>query len=414
MASNIGEDEAWDETQYFSDIELKIETSFEGVIIKLMNRRDYLLNELKFLRDKFSHDHKHNYESLFKMKQSRNDMRALLAKVESETVNNCFVKALQDLDTNIQTEEHNLSLKLREIWYLWDSNEFDRCLSNLGQVYKKITKNIESGRNYLSIVEPQIRFGRHEKKKGEFSQPRCFCIDEDKYRILVTDSKNSRIQAWTLNGKYLFEFGRKQLKQPWGICGTGGFVFVSDFELNAVLKFNLNDFKLVERTKCKKGINPGQFSSLAGIAVMGGYLYVVEYGNNRISVLTLNLMLERVFGKGLLEQPLCVKTANKFIFVSEMDGTIKYFSQEGKLTKVLKRSHIFSNSVSCFCVDSNLNFLICDRKRSTILVMSQDGKLVISLNCSNWGCGTPFAVELTRDERIVCSLQDGEYSIVII
>ena len=411
--NNIGDD-TWNENQYFFDIELKIESCFEGLIIKLMQRRDALLNELKTLREEFIHKNTHNFESLLKMKHSKNEMESLLERVDSEAAKESFIKALKDLNTQINREENSLNLKQREVSYLWNSSEFDRCLPRLGVVSRK-TPKLEPGRNYDEIEEPQIRFARHGRKKGEFSLPRSICIEDEQDRILVADGRNSRIQVWTLNGNYVLEFGKKHLKQPWGICLAIDFVFVTDSELNAVFKFNLLDFQLIQRTKLKQGPTPGsQLSSPAGVAVRGEHLYVVEYGNNRISVFSLNLYYIGVFGKGLLEQPICIKATNEFLFISEMDGTIKYFSEEWKLTKVLKRSHIFSSYVGCFCVDKNLNFLVCDRKRNTILVMSQDGKLISSLNSSNWGCKNPFALEITKDERLVCSLQNGEYSIVVL
>ena len=414
MACNNVKDETWNENQYFFDVELNIESCFEDLIIKLMHRRDSLLNELKTLREEFMHTNSENVESLLKLKQSRSEINILLEKVDSEATKESFIKGLKDLNTQINREESFLDLKQQEISYLWNSSEFDRCLPNLGVICKKISK-IETGRNYVEIEEPQIKFARHGRKKGEFSLPRSLCVEEEQDRIFVADGKNSRIQVWTLNGNYVLEFGRKLLKQPWGVCLTVNFVFVSDCELNAIFKFNLLDFQLIQRTKPKKGSNPGtQLASPAGLAVQGEHLYVVENGNNRVSVFSLNLNYIGIFGKGLLEQPICIKTANNFIFISEMDGTIKFFSEEWKLIKVLKRSHIFSSYVGCFCIDKYLNLFVCDRKRNTILVMSQDGKLIFSLNSSNWGCENPFAIEITRDERLVCSFQNGEYSIVVL
>ena len=414
MATNNMGDETWNENQYFFDVELNIESCFEGLIIKLMRRRDTLLNDLKMLREDFMHTNGGIIESLLKTKESRNEMKALLEKVDSEAAKESFIKALDDFDTQINTAENSLILKQQEISYLWDSKEFDRFLPNLGVVYKKTSK-LEPARNYAGIEVPQIKFGRHGKKKGEFSMPRSFCIEEGEDRILVADGKNSRIQVWTLAGNYMLDFGKKHLKQPWGVCKTVDFVFVSDSELNAIFKFNLLNFQLIQRTKTKKGSNPGtQLSSPAALAVQGEQLYCVEYENNRISVFSLDLNFIGIFGKGLLVQPICIKTANEFIFVSEMDGTIKHFSEEWKLTKVFKRNHIFSSYVCCFCLDRNLNFFVCDRKRNTILVMSQDGKLIFSLNSTNWSCGSPFAIEITRDERLVCSLQNGEFSIIVL
>lgn len=416
MASKIGIDEEWDETQYFSFLEIKIENSFEGLIIKLLRRKDELLEELRILRDEFTLSQSQSYASLLKMRESRSEIMSILEKVESETSKESFLKTLEELHSDIQTEEHKLSSKQKEVRYVWDSEEFDRCLPNMGKLHKKYTLKFpsQSSIEYRDLTVPQIRFGRHGKKKGEFSFPRCFSVEEDKEKILVADGKNSRIQVWDLTGTYLFEFGRKLLKQPWGICISIYFVFVSDFELNAIFKFDLNGFALTQRTQNKKGIELGQLSCPAGMVIQGEHLFIAENGNNRVSVLSMDLSFKSLIGKGLLHQPICVKTAVKQLFVGEMDGTIKQFSEEWKLLKVMKREHIFSNNVSCFCLDKDLNFLVCDKKRNTILVMSPEGKLILSINTANWGCESPTAIEITRDERVICSLQEGEYSIVIV
>ena len=416
MASKIERDEEWNETQYFSNLEIKIENCFEGLIIKLLRRKDELLEELKILRGEFIESHSESCASLLKMRESRNEMILILEKVESETAKESFEKTLQDLETNIQTEERKLHLKQEEVRYLWDSEEFDNCLPNLGKFHKKHKLKFpsQSSIEYRDLTNPLMRFGRHGKKKGEFSFPRCFSVEEDKEKIIVADGRNSRIQVWDLTGTYLFEFGRKHLKQPYGIGISLFFVFVSDFELNAIFKFDLNGFTLLQRTQTKKGINPGQFSCPAGMAIRGEHLFIAENGNNRVSVLSMNLDFKALIGKGLLHQPICVKTAVEQLFVSEMDGTIKQFSEEWKLIKVLKRDHIFSNNVGCFCIDKDLNFLVCDKKRNTILVMSPEGKLILSINTAIWGCESPVDIEITRDEKVICSLQEGDYSIVIV
>ena len=415
MASKI-EDREWNETQHFSDLEILIENNFEDLIIKLLRRKDELLEELKILRDEFTLRHSESYDSLLKMRESRTEMISLLEKIESETAKESFQKTFQDLEENLQLEERKLLLKQKEVRYLWDPEEFDLCLPNLGKLNKKHPLKFpsQSSIEYRDLTYPQMRFGRHGKKKGEFSFPRCFTIEEEKEKILVADGKNSRIQVWDLSGTYLFEFGKKHLKQPWGICVSLFFVFVSDFELNAIFKFDLNGFALIQRTQNKKGIDPGNLSCPAGMAVKGEHIYIAENGNNRVSVLSMDLNFKALIGKGLLHQPMCVKTAVEQLFVNEMDGTIKQFSEEWKLIKVLKREHIFSNNVGCFCMDKDHNFLVCDKKRNTILVMSPEGKLILSINTAIWGCASPVDIEITRDDRVICSLQEGEYSIVIV
>lgn len=84
----------------------------------------------------------------------------------------------------------------------------------------------ETGRVLIFDSKGNIRhiFGKEGHSNGEFCLPQFICWDEFNQRLFVADTANSRVQAFTLDGRFLFSFGEfgfkkneSYLKYPSGI-----------------------------------------------------------------------------------------------------------------------------------------------------------------------------------------------------
>jgi len=101
---------------------------------------------------------------------------------------------------------------------------------------------------FLSSIDLSFLFSVGSSNRG--SQPGQFCyplgiaIDDDRHRIIVSDSDNHRVQVLSsIDGSFLFEFGSKgdqpcQFESPEGVCiANQGRIIVADTNNNRLQSF---------------------------------------------------------------------------------------------------------------------------------------------------------------------------------
>jgi len=79
---------------------------------------------------------------------------------------------------------------------------------------------------FLSSIDLSFLFkiGNQGSRPGEFNSPSGIAIDDDRHRIIVCDTENHRVQVLSsIDGSFLFEFGSKgnqpcQFNNPQGVC----------------------------------------------------------------------------------------------------------------------------------------------------------------------------------------------------
>ena len=124
---------------------------------------------------------------------------------------------------------------------------------------------------------------------GELDRPGGIAISKDDI-IFISDSRNHRIQKFTLDGEYLGQFGsfgsgHGQLNMPWGIdVDKEGNVFVADWRNDRIQMFTGDGEWLASFGQ--SGTGAGQFNRPNGVCVDDdGDIYVADWLNNRVQVL---------------------------------------------------------------------------------------------------------------------------------
>ena len=99
--------------------------------------------------------------------------------------------------------------------------------------------------------------------------------------IYVTDRTNSCIRVFSASGVFLRSFGNNKLSGPWGVCVSGQYVYVSDTEKNCVSVFTTAGVYVTSFGQY--GSKEGEFCVPCHLYIdKNGFLYVCDYGNNRI------------------------------------------------------------------------------------------------------------------------------------
>ena len=247
-----------------------------------------------------------------------------------------------------------------------------RCYSD--KIRKSIDEIdlIELIPEYVGREHPILSKCKTGSGKGEFHDPRGITFDKIQNKVYICDSSNHRIQVFDTNGKFLHSFGDDQLQNPFGICVSKDFVFVTDEVKKCVMKFTLEGiFKnRFDGTK--------QFYTIRGIDCCDKFLYICDYGYQRICVFDLNLKYIRDFGYGKIRSPIDVSIHSDRIYILSQSMSSIYcynkdytFQKEIELTGENKPMTIALFMV----IDIKGNFLLSDESNQQIRIFSPQGIL---------------------------------------
>ena len=196
------------------------------------------------------------------------------------------------------------------------------CITVLDREGKKV-KSFSSGRiKFLSSTS--------------FSCPRGVAIIPDNF-ILVTD--NHKIQKLTFDGKLIASVGQQgskplEFNYPWGITisPTTGQILVADCDNHRIQV--LNPDLTFSYSFGSYGSAKGQFGFPRFIAIDNqGFVYVSDWGNNRIQVFTSNgkYISTFGFGAGQLQYPIGLIINNNLLYVAEeYNHRVSIFTTDGQ------------------------------------------------------------------------------------
>jgi sugar lactone lactonase YvrE len=168
---------------------------------------------------------------------------------------------------------------------------------------------------------------------------------DDNDRLFVTDLKLRHVLVFNAKHEVEDSFGADVLVSPAGIAidTTNRFLYVVDTQLDQVLVFDADNYKLLRRIgttgKNHKLTSPGDFSLPTHVAVdKEGNVYVTDTLNNRVEIFDADGDFIREFGKGgdgpgRFARPKGITIDNDgHIWVAdEVQNRVQVFDQEGRL-----------------------------------------------------------------------------------
>ena len=244
---------------------------------------------------------------------------------------------------------------------------------------------------YRTKVYPIRSIGRHGKGRVELRGPFGVAIDV-KGNIFVADTLNSRIQSVSLEGQLIREFGKRELTSPYSIALYNDWLFVTDSNLNKVLKYKTLNYKL----ECKSEL---ELDCPINITVDNKEVFVADRYNNRIVVLNLDLKFIRELGKKKLVEPQDVKVNNSQVFVADNSKhhNVHVFSKLGDLLNSIISLRRGTGAIF-LCFDKFNNILISDYLAKIIQIYTLEGRLIHSIECDYYSTG----LTVTQDIVIIC------------
>ena len=310
-----------------------------------------------------------------------------------------------DTDTNIE--------------FVWD-NLFETDIEQLGSIKMNDQMNISPTRTFspqVKLVVPDYKTKQlptayrckkssDKKSPGELYNPRCMSIHYKSGNIYIADECNNRVQVFSYNGDYLFMFS-EEMNYPRGICVFQNTVFVTQYSGYCVNMYELEG-KLTKSVG-SNGNGETQFICPHGIDVSdrNHNIYVCDYYNNRVQILTEELKYHSMLGIGLFTNPRDIKvTRDRVLVLDESDPCMFIFNSEHLLINriITRGSGKQTNNPYSFDIDRDYNIMMSDYNNDCLYVFSKDGEQIHKFGKQGQGIGefsNPYGIVLDNTGRII-------------
>ena len=310
-----------------------------------------------------------------------------------------------DTDTNIE--------------FVWD-NEFDTDMEQVGSIRIKDQMDISFTRTFSPHVKPVVpeyktkqlplayccKKSSDKKAPGELNRPSCMSIHYETGNIYISDESNHRVQVFSCNGEYLFLFSEK-MSYPRGICVFQNTVFITQWGSHTVNEYEL-DGKLIKSVGCR-GSGEAQFIGPHGIDVSDRdhNVYVCDYSNSRVQILTEELKYHSVLGIGLFTSPRDIKvTRDRVLVLDKSDPCMFVFNSEHVLLNriITRGSGKQTNDSFSFAIDRDYNIILSDFSSHCVYVFNKEGEQIHMFGKRGQGIGDfyqPYGIVLDKTGRII-------------
>jgi DNA-binding beta-propeller fold protein YncE len=188
-------------------------------------------------------------------------------------------------------------------------------------------------------LSARLVWGSEGSGMGEFLAPRGIAVSGDGY-VYVADSRNHRIQKFTLEGDYVTEWGgygecpeeepgAGEFCEPWDVAvDEEGLVYVADTWADRVQVFTSEGEYVREWTAYGEVggydlYGHSQFFGPRGLDVSGdGLVYVADTGHKRVQVFSPAGEYEYEFGgggsgEGELDEPVGIEVSGGLVYVAD-------------------------------------------------------------------------------------------------
>ena len=382
-----------------------IKTKFVELIDCLKARESELLRELDNILASYL-SYRSELEKVNEKKLAFERTKSLLQnELQNSPIKSFHENIISQVNTEINSIETPIEPKM--VSFECDSNKMLAELNSLGKWVEKV----RSGIDYKSKKQPLVSVCEKGKGMGQLYYPRSVTVDKKTGNIYIADTNNNCVKVFDSTGKYLFIFGDNEGKgkmyEPLSVAICGDIVLISQNN-HCILNYQF-DGKFISKIG-KYGNKELEFSYPYGLTIdeSNGNIYVSNYQNNRIQVLSQHFLFIIQFGKDTLKYPIDVKLSKEYIFVlDESNPCLHLFNYNHILQKsVISRGkgNQVINSWNFF-IDQTDNILISDYGSNSIHIFDKEFQLIHKISVS------PNPTGITVDKRgrviVVCHSENN-------
>ena len=389
-------------------IENKINAYFDHLIQLLNNRRAALLSQLCTKRSVNKTQKEHYTLKREEMIETR---ELLQNKFRSNRLKSLEEIFLTNLDAKLDELECEQSCE-GKLNFEVDSGYIERSIVNLGAIIK------DSSFDYSELQQPICVVGK-EGDNSDLVWPQCVAINEHSGNIFVSDYGNSCVRVFTESAAPLDEIETGHIHGPYGIAFGGDNMYITGYNTHSILQYRYPGPKFVRRVG-KKGSGKLEFNKPTQLTVNSdGDVYICDYWNHRITVLTSQLKFRKQIKRPSLLYPCDVKVSGGNLFLlTDSDPCMHILTPNGDILQsfISRGDKLQVGQAFCFCLDVNNNILISDMMSHSIKVFNQNGKLIHTIGQQGDEKGMfqkPRGLCLNKNNNLVCVSQNSEYKLQI-
>ena len=335
------------------------------------------MSELKDIREEMGANRVARQEMEQQITETRRMLERLMTHKELQSMQERIVADLEAKREQLQSN----APPPQDVRFLCDTRDLEEQIARLGENVRLYIPPIPPKPeipSYAAFQKPIVAVGKQGSAPGNLSAPHGVAIELKSGNIYVADMQNHRIQMFSQTGDYLNQFTHQSLRSPCGILIHRDNIYVTDWAYDAIFLFKLPDLTMIKRMG-KGGSGNEEFSVPRQLAISPNQLlYVADRNNNRIQILSANLVFQGSLKHQTMTQPVDVKFSNNEIFVlsCEDNPCMHVFNLSGEKFRSLDSRGEIRMQVRrafFFCLDGRNNIVISDWLADNIKVFSPEG-----------------------------------------
>ena len=247
-----------------------------------------------------------------------------------------------------------------------------------------------------------------------FYNPGSIAIDSETDNVYICDSGNCRVQVFTKNLEFIFDF-KEKMDWPAGICINHNKVYVTQFRNNS-LNVHSTEGKFLNSVG-KGGKRKLEFNGSRGVAVSNEkkIIYICHMSNARIQCLNLDLTFHSLIED--IPSPRDVKLSlDEVIVLTLGDPCVRYYNYSHQLIRQIiphgERSLVIDPCY--FYIDKARNIIMTDIATNCVLIFSSTGELIHKFG-QRGEDGREFidvtGLALDSEDRIIVASQNPNHCI---
>ncbi|KAI6657359.1 hypothetical protein LOD99_107 [Oopsacas minuta] len=283
------------------------------------------------------------------------------------------IPCFDQIDESIESVKRGMNIDIPYVNLKWKVNELRESINTLCTCEQRIVKFVED-----IHIPLKSSFG----DRGELNEQIHdlfdvaidlfgVAIDSINDIIYVANRESIIVQIFSGNGEWI-HFLEEEIDDPENILILSDSIFVQC--MKRICKFNKSTF---EKESCKY-----LDCLLSGICTDHTYIFVGEFENIQLTVLTPELMEERSItlntqfkGEDTRLRDISLARDVFYIALTDTDYPIQAFSKQGTLIRCVVHKDLL-DEVRCFCIDQQHNILVADTGTSEVKIFSNEGKLI--------------------------------------
>ena len=347
-------------------------------------------------------------EELNRLKESQ--LSSVKENENKETLKK-IVSVLEERVRKIRAKFERDLASMRRVVLKWDECVFDK-LSEIGSIEVSDLPPYEE-KGYPLMVACKYSYCK-STSPGVFCCHESIAIDSETNNVYICDLMHSRVQVFTKNLEFIFDF-KEKMEWPQGICINHSKVYVTQYESNSLNVYS-TDGKFLNSVG-KEGKGKLEFDSPRGVAVSNknNRIYICDSGNYRIQCLNLNLKFHSFIKD--IPSPRDVKlTSDEVVVLTLGNPCVRYYNYSHQLIRQII-PHGEGNLVIhpvFFCVDKANNILMTDNATNCVLIFSNRGELMHKFGREGEHRGEfvdVSGIALDSEGRIIVASENPNHSI---